>query len=56
MIPSGDEPSGTVTNIATGTGLIGGPITTTGTISIDTDVVALKSDVPTAVTEATVSG
>lgn len=56
LIPSGDEPSGTVTNVATGTGLIGGPITTTGTISIDTDVVALKSDVPTAVTEATVSG
>lgn len=56
LIPSGDEPSGTVTNIATGTGLVGGPITTTGTISIDTDVIALKSDVPTAVTEATVSG
>lgn len=33
MIPSGDEPSGTVTNIATGSGLTGGPITTTGTIS-----------------------
>ena len=27
--------SGTVTNVATGTGLTGGPITTTGTISID---------------------
>lgn len=33
LIPSGDEPSGTVTNIATGTGLTGGPITTSGTIS-----------------------
>lgn len=33
LIPSGDEPGGTVTNIATGTGLIGGPITSTGTIS-----------------------
>lgn len=33
VIPSGDEPSGTVTNIATGAGLTGGPITTTGTIS-----------------------
>ena len=32
-IPSGDEPSGTVTNIATGDGLTGGPITTSGTIS-----------------------
>lgn len=33
LIPSGDEPSGTVTNIATGSGLTGGPITSTGTIS-----------------------
>lgn len=33
IIPSGDEPSGTVTNIATGSGLTGGPITSTGTIS-----------------------
>lgn len=33
LIPSGDEPSGTVTNIATGSGLTGGPITTSGTIS-----------------------
>ncbi len=36
VIPSGDEPSGTVTNIATGTGLTGGPITSTGTISLAT--------------------
>ena len=34
LIPSGDEPSGTVTNVATGTGLTGGPITTSGTISL----------------------
>ena len=33
LIPSGDEPSGTVTSVATGTGLTGGPITTSGTIS-----------------------
>ena len=33
VIPSGDEPSGTVTSIATGDGLTGGPITTSGTIS-----------------------
>lgn len=32
LIPSGDEPAGTVTNVATGTGLTGGPITSTGTI------------------------
>lgn len=36
IIPSGDEPSGTVTNIATGSGLTGGPITSSGTISLDT--------------------
>ena len=35
VIPSGDEPSGTVTSIATGTGLSGGPITSSGTISIN---------------------
>ena len=35
VIPSGDEPSGTVTSVATGTGLSGGPITSSGTISID---------------------
>lgn len=36
LIPSGDEPSGTVTNIATGNGLTGGPITSSGTISLAT--------------------
>ena len=35
VIPSGDEPSGTVTSVATGTGLSGGTITTSGTISIN---------------------
>lgn len=34
IVPSGDEPSGTVTNVATGTGLTGGPITTSGTIKL----------------------
>lgn len=34
IIPSGDEPNGTVTNVATGNGLSGGPITTSGTISL----------------------
>ena len=33
VVPSGDEPSGTVTNIATGEGLTGGPISSSGTIS-----------------------
>ena len=33
VVPSGDEPSGTVTNITTGDGLTGGPISSTGTIS-----------------------
>ena len=34
--------SGTVTSVATGTGLTGGPVTTTGTISIDSTVVTLS--------------
>ena len=34
LIPSGDEPSGTVTSVATGNGLTGGPITTSGTIAL----------------------
>ena len=32
LIPSGDEPSGTVTNVASGEGLTGGPITSSGTL------------------------
>lgn len=31
-IPSADEPSGTVTSVATGVGLTGGPVTSSGTI------------------------
>lgn len=36
IIGSDDSKKGTVTNIATGSGLTGGPITTSGTISLDT--------------------
>ena len=36
LIPSGDEPAGTVTNIATSGAITGGPITSTGTISHST--------------------
>ncbi len=39
---------GTVTSIATGTGLTGGPITTTGTISLEGGVVTAGSAGPTA--------
>jgi len=38
-VDSGSPGSGTVTSVGTGTGLTGGPITSTGTISIDTAVV-----------------
>ncbi len=34
--------NGTVTNVATGTGLTGGPITTTGTISLANTIIRLK--------------
>lgn len=36
LIPSGDEPSGTVTSVKAGNGLTGGTITTSGTISLAT--------------------
>ena len=36
VIPSGDEPSGTVTSVGSGTGLTGGPITSSGTLSLAT--------------------
>ena len=39
VIPSGDEPKGTVTSITTSTGLIKGTITESGTIAIDRTVV-----------------
>jgi hypothetical protein len=44
-----------VTSIATGTGLTGGPITSTGTISIDTTVVATLTGTQT-LTNKTISG
>lgn len=47
--------SGTVTNVATGTGLTGGPITTTGTISLaNTAVTAGTYGNATAVSQYTV--
>lgn len=48
LIPSGDEPNGTVTNIATGSGLIGGPITSTGIISLEKSGVVAGSYGPNA--------
>ena len=42
LIPSGDDAGGTVTNIATGAGLSGGPITTSGTIFVDFNSVQSK--------------
>lgn len=43
LIPSGDEPSGTVTSVGTGAGLTGGPITSSGTISLDASGVTAGS-------------
>jgi hypothetical protein len=51
---SGTAGAGSVTRIDTGTGLSGGPITSTGTISIDTGVVVTLSDVQT-LTNKTIS-
>lgn len=39
--------SGTVTSVSAGTGLTGGPITTSGSLSIDTSVVATLTDAQT---------
>ena len=39
--------TGTVTSVGSGTGLTGGPITTTGTLSIDTAIVTTLTDVQT---------
>lgn len=39
--------SGTVTSVATGIGLTGGPITTSGTISLDTTYALSASDIST---------
>ena len=44
-----------VTSVGTGTGLLGGPITSTGTISIDNTVVTTLTDVQT-LTNKTISG
>ena len=44
-----------VTSVATGTGLTGGPITSTGTISIDTSIVATLTGVQT-LTNKSISG
>ena len=41
VVFSGGGGSGTVTNVASGTGLSGGPITTTGTLTIDSTVATL---------------
>lgn len=40
---NGGDGTGTVTNVATGTGLTGGPITTTGTIDFDTDFIDIAN-------------
>ncbi len=42
-VPQGSGGSGTVTNVATGTGLTGGPISTTGTVALDTKLAPLDS-------------
>jgi trimeric autotransporter adhesin len=41
--------SGTVTSVGSGTGLIGGPITSSGTLSVDETVIATNASVTTAV-------
>lgn len=40
---SGGGGSGTVTNVASGYGLIGGPITTTGTLEVDANIFATRN-------------
>ena len=47
---------GTVTSVATGLGLKGGPITKTGTLAIDTTVVPQLSTVNTFATNQTING
>lgn len=48
--------TGTVTSIATGTGLTGGTITTTGTIAIDTTVVPTLTATTNSFTSGNISG
>lgn len=50
VIPAGDEPQG-VTNVATGVGLTGGPITSTGTIKAALKTETALSGTATAATE-----
>jgi len=52
---SGTGPTGTVSQVNTGLGLTGGPITTTGTISIDPAVTATLTGIQT-LTNKTISG
>ena len=51
VIPAGDEPGGSVTNVATGVGLTGGPITSTGTIKAALKTETALSGAATAATE-----
>lgn len=51
VIPAGDEPGGSVTNVATGVGLTGGPITSTGTIKAALKTETALSGSATAATE-----
>ncbi len=53
LIPSGDEPTGTLTNIATGAGLVGGPITSTGTIKANLKSETLSTLDSAAITTTT---
>lgn len=53
VIPAGDEPGGSVTNVATGVGLTGGPITSTGTIKTALKTETALSGTATAATEVT---
>ena len=56
LVPSGDEPSGTVTNVATGDGLTGGPVTSTGTISHAVPTNAATTNSKTSVDNKYISG
>jgi trimeric autotransporter adhesin len=54
--PGGGSGSGTVTSVATGLGLTGGPITTSGTLAIDTTVVPQLASANTFTANQTVNG
>jgi len=55
-VPTWASSSSGVTSVATGTGLTGGPITTTGTVSIDTAVVPRFNAAGTFTTQQTFAG